>query len=104
MEMAMEIEMERELTGPSRRWGKRIAVNIPVEVAAAGSPMIHARLKNLGLSGALVATDHILPLHAYIEIWIKTDEKGHNAVRVMARVARQLAELDGFNGLATVSH
>jgi hypothetical protein len=56
-----------QLTGNGQRWSRRIAVDIPVEVAAVGSPTIHGHLKDLSLSGALVTTDHALPLHAYIE-------------------------------------
>jgi hypothetical protein len=67
-----------------------MAVDIPVQVAAVGSPTIHGHLSNLSLSGALVTTDHALPLHAYIEINIKPLETGHRAVRVMARVTRNL--------------
>jgi PilZ domain len=65
-------------------------VDIPVQVAAVGSPTIHGPLNNLSLSGALVTTDHALPLHAYIEISIGPLETRHGAVRVMARVTRNL--------------
>jgi hypothetical protein len=82
--------MEMQLTGNGQRWSRRIAVDIPVQVAAVGSPTIHGHLNNLSLSGALVTTDHALPLHAYIEISIKPLETGHAAVRVMARVTRNL--------------
>jgi PilZ domain len=73
-----------------QRWSRRIAVDIPVEVAAVGSPTIHGHLKDLSLSGALVTTDHALPLHAYIEISIKPLKAEQRAVRVMARVTRNL--------------
>jgi hypothetical protein len=82
--------MEMQLTGNGQRWSRRIVVDIPVQVAADGSPTIHGRLKNLSLSGALVITDHALPLHAYVEISIKPLETGHGPVRVMARVTRNL--------------
>jgi PilZ domain len=81
--------MEMQLTGNGQRWSRRIAVDIPVRVAADGSPTIHGHLKDLSLSGALLTTDHALRLHAYIEISIKARE-GHGAVRVMARVTRNL--------------
>jgi hypothetical protein len=84
--------MEMQLTGNGQRWSRRIAVEIPVEVAADGSPTIHGHQKNLSLSGALVTTDHALPLHAYIEISIKPRETAHGAVRVMARVTRNLED------------
>jgi hypothetical protein len=82
--------MEMQLTGNGQRWSRRIAVDIPVQVAADGSPTIHAHLKNLSLSGALLTTDHTLRLYAYIEISIKPLETGHGAVRIMARVTRNL--------------
>ena len=82
--------MEMQLTGNGQRWSRRIAVDIPVQVAAVGSPTIHGHLKNLSLSGALVTTDHALRLHAYIEITFKPSQTGHSAVRVMARVTRNL--------------
>jgi hypothetical protein len=82
--------MEMQLTGNGLRWGRRIAVDIPVQVAADGSPTIYGRLKNLSLSGALVIADHELPLHAYVEISFKPLATGHSPVRVMARVMRNL--------------
>jgi hypothetical protein len=84
--------MEIQLTGNGQRWSRRIAVEIPVQVAADGSPTIHGHLKNLSLSGALVTTDHALRLHAYIEITIELPETGHSEVRVMARVTRNLED------------
>jgi hypothetical protein len=82
--------MEMQLTGNGQRWSRRIAVDVPVQVAAVGSPTIHGHLRDLSLSGALVITDHAVPLHAYIEICIKPLETGHAAVRVMARVTRNM--------------
>ena len=82
--------MEMQLTGNGQRWSRRIAVDIPVQVAADGSPTIYGHLKDLSLSGALVVTNHALRLHAYIEISIKPLEMGHAAVRIMARVTRNL--------------
>jgi hypothetical protein len=82
--------MEMQLSGNGQRWSRRIAVDIPVQVAAYGSPAIHGRLSNVSLSGALLTTDHALPLHAYVEISIKSLGTGHGAARVMARVTRNL--------------
>jgi hypothetical protein len=80
--------MTKPLFGEGHRWGQRIAVDIPVLMAACALPAIHGHLKNLSLSGALVETDHELPLHAYIAISIKRPEVAESATRVMARVAR----------------
>jgi hypothetical protein len=82
--------MEMQLTGNGQRWSRRIAVDIPVQVAADGSPPIHGHLKDLSLSGALVTTDDALRLHAFIEITITPPETGRSAVRVMARVTRNI--------------
>ena len=84
--------MTDQLNGNGYRWGQRIPVDIPVQVAAPASPAIHGHLKNLSLSGALMEADHELRLHAYIEISIKLPETGRNAMRVMARVTRKLKD------------
>jgi hypothetical protein len=65
--------MTDQLTGNGDRWTQRIAVDIPVQVAAH-----HGHLKNLSLSGALMETDHELRLHAYIEVNIKLPETGRS--------------------------
>jgi hypothetical protein len=78
--------------GYGQRWGQRITVNVPVQVAASASAAIHGHLKNLSLSGALMGTDHELPLHAYIEIIIKLPETACSDTRVMARVTRNLKD------------
>ena len=82
--------MEMQLTGNGQRWSRRITVDLPVQVNADGSPTIHGRLRDLSLTGAFVTTDRALRLHAYIEITIKPPETGHGAVRLMARVTRQV--------------
>jgi hypothetical protein len=76
-----------QLTGNGDRWGQRIAVDIPVQVAAH-----HGHLKNLSLSGAIMETDHELRLHAYIEVNIKLPETDRSPIRVMARVMRKLED------------
>jgi hypothetical protein len=87
--------LTNQLTGNGRRWGQRIELDIPVRVAANGSPTIHGRLKNLSLSGALIEADHELRLHARIEVNIKLPETGRCA-SVMARVTR---DVEGAFGL-----
>jgi hypothetical protein len=87
--------MTDQLTGNGHRWGQRIAVDIPAQVAANDSPAIHGNLKNISLSGALLEADHELRLHAYIEINIKVSETRRNAIRIMARVTRKLKDAAG---------
>lgn len=82
--------MTIQVFGNGLRWGQRISVDIPVQVAADASPTIQGHLKNLSLSGALVRTDHELRLHAQVEISIKPPVTGHSPVRMMARVTRNL--------------
>jgi len=82
--------MTNQLTGNGHRWGQRIAVDIPVQVTAHASPAIHGHLRNVSLSGALIEADHELRLHAYIEVSIMLPETGHSAMRVMARITREL--------------
>jgi PilZ domain len=80
--------MTKQMTGGGHRWGQRIAVDIPVLLAACALPAIRGHLKNLSLSGALVETDQELPLHGYIEISVKLGEMGESTTTVMARVTR----------------
>lgn len=87
--------MTKQLTGSGHRWGQRIAVDIPVQVAACALPAFHGHLKNLSWSGALIETAHELPLHAYIAISVKLPETGDSATTVMARVTRQSKEAVG---------
>jgi PilZ domain len=87
--------MAKQLTGSGHRWGQRIAVDIPVQVAAHSLPAIHGHLKNLSLSGALMETDHELPLQAHIAISVKLPGMGDKATTVMARVIRQLKDAVG---------
>ena len=82
--------MTDQLTGNGDRWGQRIAVDIPVQVAAH-----HGHLKNLSLSGAFMEADHELCLHAYIEVRITLPETGRSAMRVMARVTRKFKDAVG---------
>jgi hypothetical protein len=88
--------MTKQLTGSGHRWGQRIAVEIPVQLAACALPAIHGQLKNLSLSGALIETDQELPLHAYIAVSVKLPEMRDSAATVMARVTRQLKDAVGI--------
>jgi hypothetical protein len=85
----------KQLTGSGHRWGQRIAVDIPVQVAACSLPAIHGHLKNLSLSGALMETEHELPLHAYIAISVKPPGAGYSTTTIMARVMRQSKDAVG---------
>ena len=87
--------MTDQLTGSRHRWGQRVAVDIPVQVAACALPAIHGRLKNLSLSGALIEAEHELRLLTYIEVSITLPETGRRA-RVMARVAREVGGAVGL--------
>jgi hypothetical protein len=87
--------MTDQLTGNGQRWGQRMSVDIPVQVAAQASPAIHGHLKNLSLSGAFMESDHELRLHSYIEISIKLPETGRSAMRIMARVTRKFKDAVG---------
>jgi len=87
--------MTKQLTGSGHRWGQRIAVHIPVQVAAFALPAFHGHLKNLSWSGALIETDHELTLHAYTAISVKLPEMGDSATTVAARVTRQLKDALG---------
>lgn len=87
--------MQHQLTGNEHRWGERIRVNIPVQVAAHASPALEGHLKNLSLSGALMAANRELLLHALIKVSIKpTPSKG--GAEIMAHVTRKLKDAVGL--------
>jgi hypothetical protein len=87
--------MTDQLTGNGLRWGQRISVDIPVQVAAEGSPATHGYLRNISLSGALMEPDRELRLHAYIELSIEFSEARRSPARVMARVTRKFKDTVG---------
>jgi hypothetical protein len=88
--------MTRQVTGSEHRWGHRIAVDIPVEVVASALPAFHGHLKNLSWSGALIETNHELPLHAHMAISVKLPALGDGETTVTARVTRQLKNALGL--------
>jgi hypothetical protein len=87
--------MTDQLTGNGHRWGQRISVDIPVQVAGHAPLATRGHLKNISLSGALMEADHELRLHAYIELSIKLPETGRRDIRVMAHVTRKFNDAVG---------
>jgi hypothetical protein len=87
--------MTDQLTGNGLRWGQRISVDIPVQVAAVDSPPIHGHLKNISLSGAFMQADRDLRLHAYIVLSIEFPDPGRSPAKVMARVMRKFKDSVG---------
>jgi hypothetical protein len=84
--------MAREWNGIEHRWGKRVRVNIPVQVTAPALAGIDGRVKNLSLSGALMRADFDLRLHALIEVTIKLPPPSQRAEVVQAHVSRKFKE------------
>lgn len=87
--------MTNQIAGNGLRWGQRIPVNIPVQVAAHACSGVHGHLKNISLSGAFMEADQDLRLHSLIEVSIKLPRTTHNPAIVMARVTRKLKDAVG---------
>ena len=87
--------MAQPLNELEHRWGERIRVNIPVQVAAQASGGIDGFLKNVSLSGALMAIDVDLRLHSLIEISIRLPPPCLCDAVVKAHVTRKVHDAVG---------
>jgi hypothetical protein len=88
--------MAHALNDGEHRWGARIRVSIPVHVASPSTTAIDGRIKNLSLSGALVATPVDLPLNSRIEVTLELSAPLPVSARIAAHVARKV---DGDVGI-----
>lgn len=71
------------------RWGQRIRVDIPVQIAAPPLSLRPARLANLSLSGACIASEYVLRPLSRVELLIVVPFKpGNEASRTTAYVTR----------------
>ncbi len=69
------------------RWGRRIAVDMPIRIAVAGSPCKAGRLSNLSITGALIKADFRLRVLSLVIIVIDSS-KDSDASRIAGYVAR----------------
>jgi len=77
--------------GSEHRWGERIRVNLPVVVLVDGRTGVGGQVNNLSLSGALLQSDHDLPLYALIGVQIDLPSQAGDSCVVRARVSRKPA-------------
>ena len=75
--------------GLEHRWGKRVRVDLPVEVLEDGRAAVGGYLKSLSLSGALLKSSHDLHLHALIGVRIELPSPSADSCVVKARVSRK---------------
>jgi PilZ domain len=71
------------------RWGERVNLDLPVQVAVNSLSGIDGRVKNLSLSGALIEADIDLRIHSLIEISVKLPRSPHRGVVIEAHVTRK---------------
>ena len=83
--------MAKRWHGTESRWGTRLRVDIPVQVAADGLVDAGGCMKNLSLSGALVKADVDFGLHSIIQVIIATPALPRTA-SISAYVSRKAAE------------
>jgi hypothetical protein len=81
------------MTQPSNemehRWGKRIRMDMPVQVSADQVPGIRGFMRNLSLSGALLKIDADLRLHALIEVSVELPPPSPRPAILLAHVSRK---------------
>ena len=63
------------------RWGRRIAVDIPVELQTHGGIVTAGRMLNISRTGALIKVQAALPLFARVDIHVN----GHSMSSYVAR-------------------
>jgi hypothetical protein len=75
------------------RWGRRIAVDIPIDVSTLGDSQARAQLANVSFTGALIKADCILRIRSRIQIALKSPT-GHESevLRIAAIVTHKHAE------------
>ena len=84
--------MTHFMNNSEHRWGERVRVNIPVQVASRTLAGIDGRLKNVSLSGGLIRADFDLLLHSIIEVSIKLPPPSQREAIIKAQVTRKLKE------------
>ena len=67
------------------RWGRRIALKIPVRLATDGGAPMLGQMTNVSISGAFVETPRPMPLWTQIEVEVLL--RHHSASRKPERVA-----------------
>lgn len=87
--------MRDSLNGNEHRWGERIPVNIPVQVAVPASPAVEGHLRDLSLSGALMTANREFRLHTVIKVSIK-HPPNESGAEIMAQVTRKLKDAVGL--------
>ena len=72
------------------RWGRRIALTIPVSLAMGGGKPLLGEMLNVSISGAFVQTPRAIPLGTQLEVEVipRHDHVGRNLERVAAHVTR----------------
>ncbi|MEA3138505.1 MAG: hypothetical protein QOK23_674 [Gammaproteobacteria bacterium] len=82
--------MAQHWNGFEHRWGSRLAVTIPVQVAAQPMRVIDGRINNLSTSGALMEAAADLRLHTLVEVTIHLPPPSNRSQTVLAHVVRKL--------------
>jgi hypothetical protein len=71
------------------RWGERIDVDLPVTIFAGGPATASGRVRNVSISGALLATDAQLSPQSGITVVVAESPNGHTPrMELAARVIR----------------
>ena len=71
------------------RWGRRVAMRIPVRLIADSGVPVPAEMENASISGAFVLTVHGVPLGSRLEVELAPAESlGRKPERIAAHVTR----------------
>jgi hypothetical protein len=81
--------MAHQLNYAEHRWGARIRVNVPVRVSSPSETAIDGRIRDLSLSGALVATTLAAPLNSRIAVTLALSSPAQIDAVIEAHVTRR---------------
>jgi hypothetical protein len=84
--------MAHRWDGNEQRWGKRIRVNIPVQLSAEDATSTDGFMKNVSLSGALMKAETDLRLHSVVHVSIPLLSPRQGSALVVAHVSRKLKD------------
>ena len=80
-----------EIAIVEHRWGKRIQLNLPVQLDFGAEPLIGGRTANVSLSGAFVITREPVPSQARIDVQFEPRRPRNAKIRVPAYIVRRTA-------------
>ncbi len=66
------------------RWGRRMAVEIPIQMVAKGSSLTSALIANLSVTGALIKADCQLCMRSRVQVFVESPTRPQKDALILA--------------------